>query len=152
MRPKLCARRACNHSVSREHLLTLAPDFAVETGEARFRELYEQELRETHREKLEPLEVRSPEKHTSAPPLLPVQDKTSEFRLWKRRYVEAQRQPGLYSVLVPVFLGNLENEGAIALALFLEPFGNDVLRATLGQNLRLRNNSRRLSRERVPHR
>jgi sulfite reductase (ferredoxin) len=46
-------------------------------------------------------------------------------------------------VLVPVLLGNLKNDEAIALALFLEPFGKNVLRATLGQNLRLRNISER---------
>ena len=45
----------------------------------------------------------------------------------------------MYSVLIPVFLGNLTNESAIALADFLAPFGKDVLRATLDQNLSLRN-------------
>jgi sulfite reductase (ferredoxin) len=53
--------------------------------------------------------------------------------------VEAQREPGLVSVLVPIFLGNLKNQDAIRLAEFLAPFGDYVLRATFGQNLRLRN-------------
>jgi len=42
-------------------------------------------------------------------------------------------------VRIPIFLGNLENEKAIRLAEFLSSFGNHVLRASLGQNLRLRN-------------
>ena len=62
-----------------------------------------------------------------------------EFEIWKRRYATAQRQPGLYSILIPVFLGNLRTKDAIALANFLAGFGTDVVRATLGQNLRLRN-------------
>jgi sulfite reductase beta subunit-like hemoprotein len=42
-------------------------------------------------------------------------------------------------MLIAAFLGNINNEDAIALAGFLAPFGNHVLRATFGQNLRLRN-------------
>ena len=40
---------------------------------------------------------------------------------------------------VPIFLGNLKNTDARRLAEFLAPFGNHVLRASFGQNLRLRN-------------
>jgi sulfite reductase (ferredoxin) len=107
-------------------------------GENSFRELYEQELREL-RQKHRPLELPKEGSRAGTLPFCPVQDESPEFKRWKRRYVEPQRQPGLCSVLVPVFLGNLKNDEAIALALFLEPFGKDVLRATLGQNLRLRN-------------
>ena len=42
-------------------------------------------------------------------------------------------------MLIAAFLGNINNEDAIALAGFLAQFGNHVLRATFGQNLRLRN-------------
>ena len=62
-----------------------------------------------------------------------------EFDLWCRRYVTAQKQPGLYSILIPIFLGNLTNQNTLALADFLAPFGEDVLRATIDQNLSLRN-------------
>ena len=62
-----------------------------------------------------------------------------ESEQWRRRYVAPQKQRGLYSVLVPIFLGNLANESALALADFLAPFGEDVLRATIDQNLCLRN-------------
>jgi len=90
-------------------------------GEERFRQLYEEQLKST------------------LPPFAPEQDRSPEFEHWKERYVEAQKQPGLVSVLIPIFLGNLKNADAIRLAEFLAPFGNYVLRATFGQNLRLRN-------------
>jgi sulfite reductase (ferredoxin) len=108
-------------------------------GEHRFRQLYEQELRQLRREGIRPLELPKHSRTRVVPPFHPVHDHSLEFERWKQRYVVAQRQPGLCSILIPVFLGNLKNEEAVALADFLQAFGNDVLRATLGQNLRLRN-------------
>ena len=54
-----------------------------------------------------------------------------KVRPWAQKY-------GPMGLLV-FLLGNLSNENAIALADFLTPFGEDVLRATLDQNLSLRN-------------
>jgi sulfite reductase (ferredoxin) len=42
-------------------------------------------------------------------------------------------------VLIPAALGNIGNNDLLALATFLVPFGADSVRATFGQNLRLRN-------------
>lgn len=108
-------------------------------GESHFRKLYERELQQLREQRLRPLEI--PEESSCAVtlPFRPAEDDSPQFELWKRRYVTAQRQPGLCSIVVPVFLGNLDNDHAIALAGFLDPFGKDVLRATLGQNLCLRN-------------
>ncbi len=109
-------------------------------GEGRFRELYEEELRLVREENPPELAIneRPSPKRTAA--LLPVVDDSPEFALWKRRFVTEQRQAGLCSVLVPAFLGNLKSADVKALADFLELFGEeDVLRATFGQNLRLRN-------------
>ena len=75
----------------------------------------------------------------TTPSITPAEVESPEYEIWKRRYTTVQRQPGLYSVLIPVFLGNLRTKDAIALADFLEGFGTDVVRATFGQNLRLRN-------------
>ncbi len=110
-----------------------------ELGEDRFRQLYERELDQLRREEVPSLEL--PEVRNAATTLAfrPLKDESPEFQKWKRRFVGPQRQPELCSISIPVFLGNLKNEEAIELALFLEPFGDDVLRATLGQNLRLRN-------------
>lgn len=109
-------------------------------GEARFRELYQQEVDALRLENATPLSL--PEPHASTLPRSHAstsEPPSPEFEMWRRRYVTGQKQPGRYSVLVPVFLGNLSNENAMALADFLTPFGEDVLRATIDQNLSLRN-------------
>jgi len=113
-------------------------------SEEGFRQLYERELRELRRDlhgalELPKLDLPKDGPHADAVGFDPIQDESPEFLRWKSRYVVPQKQRGLCSVLVPVFLGNLKNDEAIALARFLEPFGKNVLRATLGQNLRLRN-------------
>lgn len=108
-------------------------------GETRFRELYQQEREELLRQQSPALAPREYDGAPTTPSIPPKQHDSPEFALWKRRYAYRQRQAGLYSVLVPAFLGNVKNENAIRLAEFLESLGKDVLRATLGQNLRLRN-------------
>lgn len=107
-------------------------------GEERFRELYEAELQRSRRND-PPLVIATNQRPVASPAVASVIDESLEFLTWKRRYVAAQRQPALHSILVPVFLGNLRNEAAIALADFLKSFGEDVLRATMQQNLLLRN-------------
>jgi sulfite reductase (ferredoxin) len=107
-------------------------------GEARFRQLYAERLQLVRAEGAVPLALEAlPTIPT--PHLAPAQDSSAEFQQWQQRYVEPQRQPGLFSVLVPIFLGNISSEDATRLADFLVPFGGQVLRATFGQNLRLRN-------------
>jgi len=108
-------------------------------GEERFRQLYEEQLKLVREESPAALRIEDVPQSSTLPSFAPEQDKSPEIEQWKERYVEAQRQPGLVSVLIPVFLGNLKNTDAIRLAEFLAPFGNYVLRATFGQNLRLRN-------------
>jgi sulfite reductase (ferredoxin) len=108
-------------------------------GEERFRELYEEQLNLVRGENPVPLLIEEIPQSSTLPSFAPEQDQSPEFEQWKGRYVEAQREPGLVSVLVPIFLGNLKNQDAIRLAEFLAPFGDYVLRATFGQNLRLRN-------------
>jgi sulfite reductase (ferredoxin) len=108
-------------------------------GEARFRELYTEQLRRVRAENPQTLSLEDVPQSSTPPPFAPKVDGSPEFNQWRQRYVEPQRQPGLVSVLVPIFLGNLKNEDAIRLADFLEPFGDFVIRAPFGQNLRLRN-------------
>jgi sulfite reductase (ferredoxin) len=107
-------------------------------GEPRFRQLYEEHLQLVRTEGAAPLTLQS-EPTAVAPNIAPGQDASPDFRQWQQRYVEPQKQPGLFSVLVPIFLGNISVAEATRLAEFLEPFGDQVLRATFGQNLRLRN-------------
>jgi sulfite reductase (ferredoxin) len=112
-------------------------------GDTRFRQLYQEQLQAVRAEGAAPLtldEVSNPAVHPEfAPHFAPDQDDSAEFLLWKQRYVEPQKQAGLFSVIVPLFLGNLGTDDALRLAQFLAPFGDHVLRATFGQNLRLRN-------------
>jgi sulfite reductase (ferredoxin) len=108
-------------------------------GEARFCQLYEEELQLLRRENPAPLLVEEVPQSSILPPFAPEEDTSPEFYQWRDRYVENQKQSELLSVRVPVFLGNLKNEYAIRLAQFLAPFGDSVLRASFGQNLRLRN-------------
>ncbi len=69
----------------------------------------------------------------------PVASHDVEFIKWQQRYCQPQKQPGFYSVLIPVFLGNLENQIVAKLADFLLPLGEDVLRLSQQQNLLARN-------------
>ena len=108
-------------------------------GEAQFRTLYEDQLRQVRSESPAPLSIEELPQYSDLPPFPLEEDHSLEFDRWKDRFVENQRQYGLVSVRIPVFLGNLENASAIRLAEFLAPFGNHVLRASFGQNLRLRN-------------
>lgn len=108
-------------------------------GEAGFRALYEAELKNLRAESPAPLLIEDFPTAQRQPDLAPLAVGTADFVEWKSRFVSAQRQSGLFSVLVPLFLGNMKNEDALRLAGFLEPFGPQTIRATFGQNLRLRN-------------
>lgn len=62
-----------------------------------------------------------------------------EFERWKGRYVRAQKQEGAVEIKIPLHLGDILNDDGVALADFLEPFGENVMRTSLYQNLHLRN-------------
>ncbi len=108
-------------------------------GEQRFRELYEEQLQFVRSASPAPLHVEEVPQLSLLPSFAPEIDTTPEYYKWKDRYVENQKQSELVSVRVPVFLGNLKNDYATRLAEFLAPFGDFVLRASFGQNLRVRN-------------
>jgi sulfite reductase (ferredoxin) len=108
-------------------------------GEARFRELYEEQVAILRAQNPAPLTLHDEPQASTLPPFAPIRVSSPEFEQWKHRYVELQKQPSLVSILLPVFLGNLKNEDAIRLADVLAPFGDFTLRASFSQNLRLRN-------------
>jgi sulfite reductase (ferredoxin) len=108
-------------------------------GEQRFRELYALELDAARQQNPPAFTPVAIVEDLQSSGVKPRHDESVEFIAWRRRYCAEQPQAGLYSVLIPAFLGNIRNEDAIALAEFLEPFGNHMLRASFGQNLRLRN-------------
>ena len=68
-----------------------------------------------------------------------------DFELWKKRYVQPQKQQGYNSVSVPFQLGNihLDDEktvtGIQTLLRFIDRFGKHTIRFSAAQNIRLRN-------------
>lgn len=68
-----------------------------------------------------------------------ARDENSVFNLWVKRYVNEQRQQGLYSVEIPFEHGMTDSQTLAKLAEFLVPFGVDCLRLTMRQNILLRN-------------
>jgi len=110
-------------------------------GEEEFRKKFAEELAIVQQESLAPFIV----KETSAP--LKVNFGSSDYQnlpkeafdLWKKRYASPQKQAGYFTILIPIELGFLPNIKAIALAEFLEKFGNNVIRMTRDQNFVLRN-------------
>ena len=61
------------------------------------------------------------------------------FDLWKKRYVSPQIQEGLYSIKLPLQLGDLIREDGKVLTEFLTHFGDNCIRCDRAQNIRLRN-------------
>jgi len=108
-------------------------------GEERFLQLYREQFdavaaRPDAKLKPAPLDEAAP-----SVVLAPLTIEHEAYTAWKQRYVRAQRQPGLYSIVIPAKLGNIASGDLKQLAAFSSAFGNRALRATFGQNLRLRN-------------
>jgi len=111
-------------------------------GEDRFRQIYQDEVRQLAQlplTKLHPLVIDQPLDHAAAPAIPATGVESAEYARWRKRYVFPQRQPGLYSIVVPASLGNIANQHVAALAQYLRAFGPHSIRAAFGQNLRLRN-------------
>ncbi len=109
-------------------------------GEAKFRSHLEAEIAALKQQDLPELDIPliediSPLDTQSA--MIQIND--ADQALWMSRYVLAQRQTGLYAVLIPVALGNLSLKTAVLLAIYLNKFGDNVLRISQDQNLVLRN-------------
>ena len=72
---------------------------------------------------------------TVAPQLV----QSAEYDLWKTRYVTEQKQAGLYSIKVPLELGDITNKDGVKLGELLEPFGENTIRLAFNQNLHIIN-------------
>ncbi len=69
---------------------------------------------------------------------------STQYTTWQRRYVTPQKQAGYVTIYLPIFLGNIavepeRVEHLNALLLFVERFGDNTVRFTTGQGIRLRN-------------
>lgn len=109
-------------------------------GEEEFLKMYNEELEAVRGENYPPLEINEIDNGAVDPntPAETVENK-KDFQLWKNRFVQKQRQDGAYCVIVPAHLGHVDNNDAIALAEFLEPFGKNTIRIRKDQNFLLRN-------------
>jgi sulfite reductase (ferredoxin) len=61
------------------------------------------------------------------------------FTNWKNEYTQEQAKSELFSVIVPIHLGNINPEQLIELGNFLLNIGEDTIRCTIRQNFHLRN-------------
>ncbi|MDH5718015.1 MAG: sulfurtransferase TusA family protein [Spirochaetia bacterium] len=64
---------------------------------------------------------------------------SEEFEIWQKRYVKEQKQKGLFSIEVPLFLGDISSNDALLLAESLSRFGDNVIRFSIDQNIHIRN-------------
>jgi sulfite reductase (ferredoxin) len=71
--------------------------------------------------------------------LKPLAEAPAGYDLWQKRYVRPQKQEGLYSIQVPLLLGDLSPEDCFRLEALLRPFGTNTLRCGPDQNIYLRN-------------
>ncbi len=109
-------------------------------GEERFLELFTQELQELEKTPALALDVQDiPNAAASEITIDAIQVEDTAYTLWQQRYVTRQQQPGLLSIKIPLPLGDIHGEDALKLAQLLEPFGENVLRFSMDQNIHLRN-------------
>lgn len=73
------------------------------------------------------------------PGFTPLTDTGQDFRIWKGRYAQEQKQQGLFSIIIPFTHGNANFEVLGQIADFAGAFGNDTIRFSMRQNLHLRN-------------
>jgi len=131
-----------DHNGNRRNRLKAKLKFLVQKlGIEEFRKSIHQEI-----ETLRSFGVPSLEIEENISPIIParispviINANNADYLQWKRRYVRPQKQCGFYSILVPLFLGDLKIEDALGLADLLSAFGEDTLRITKEQNLLLRN-------------
>ncbi len=110
-----------------------------ELGKEKFHELYELEFQKAAKEPKLDLNPDQFANKNCTTELLPRFISLKAFDLWKKRFVNNQKQEGLKSILIPIASGDISADNAIKLAGFLKKFGENVLRLTMTQNIHVRN-------------
>ncbi len=111
-------------------------------GEERFRQLYAEELNKIYNDDNLELDLNPIDNNQNLYrqiELEPVREEVEGYKTWHDHYVTAQKQPGLYSINLPLNLGDLDSDDCIQLAQVLSPFGENVLRCGQDQNFHFRN-------------
>ncbi|KOH44794.1 sulfurtransferase TusA family protein [Sunxiuqinia dokdonensis] len=101
-------------------------------------ELFHGYFNQLKQERKYPLNLPEMPASTSQPNRL-AHDGSRAFTLWAQRYVNEQRQQGLYSVEIPFEHGMAGAKTLERLSQILIPFGPGCLRLTMRQNILLRN-------------
>ena len=109
-------------------------------GKDVFMQKWHEEYDLVKKENYEPLKIQELS-NEAIDPNLEIEKPSDEkdFELWKSRFVTEQKQKGQYSIILPVHLGHLDNNQAVALGEYLDRFGKNTIRITKDQNLLLRN-------------
>ncbi|MFQ5952874.1 MAG: sulfurtransferase TusA family protein [Candidatus Omnitrophota bacterium] len=109
-------------------------------GEEEFKRRFTKEYETVKKENHPSLEIEEVDNAGTRPDISPeeAEDK-ADFELWKSRFVRPQKQEDLFSIIVPVELGFIDNEKTVKLANFLESFGDNVIRFSKDQNFLIRN-------------
>lgn len=110
-----------------------------ELGREEFIRLYQAELDQLKQEAVEPLALEEIDNSSRASIRIEANLQEEGFLKWKEQYVAAQKQAGLFSLLIPVKLGFVGNSFLLKLTDFLEPLGDNILRLTKDQNILIRN-------------
>lgn len=110
-----------------------------ELGETTFIDLYRETFDKLKDDPGLALETFDIVKKDSVTGIKPVGMFSETFIAWTSRYVSQQKQPGLKHIMVPINLGDLKADDAIKLGRLLRPFGENVLRFTMNQNISIRN-------------
>lgn len=111
-------------------------------GEKEFRELFDKyyiEVKNDENYKLDTLRVENFCQNENIKTIKLKDDDKVEFEKWKQRFVFSQKQKDLYSVKIPLLLGDIDSNLFEKLAEFLIPYGENVIRFTTMQNILVRN-------------
>lgn len=110
-----------------------------ELGRDEFISQYESELSILKKDGVKPLDIEHIDNSLTGSITAKVESNDKSFINWKKRYLQEQKQSGLFSLLVPIKLGFIDNSFLLKLAIFLKPLGDNVIRLTKDQNILLRN-------------
>ncbi len=109
-------------------------------GEDEFRNKFEKEYKEVLEKNYSPLLVEpilNESVNIKVSPKEPNDQQSYQF--WFKRFAKLQKQKNLYSILLGIELGFIENKKAKKIAEFLANFGQNTIRLTKEQNFLIRN-------------
>ncbi|MCF7916749.1 MAG: nitrite/sulfite reductase [Candidatus Omnitrophica bacterium] len=109
-------------------------------GEEEFRKRFQEEYSKILKDNYCSLKIRTIPNIANNINLAPEEPENEKnYRLWLKRFVEAQKQEKLYSVLLGTRLGFIDNQTVDKLGKFINQFGDNSIRITKEQNFLIRN-------------